>query len=95
MLRGNNKYLFLSIIDPFESIGTQTIAIWIKTVMSDAGIDVVIFKSHSTRNASTSAALVKGADFENAKNCAGWSKKSEVFAKFYKENAIFIKFVPI
>ena len=83
-LRGNNnKYLFLSIIEPFKSIGAQTIARWIKTVMSDAGIDVSIFKSHSTRHASTSAALLKGVDLETIKNTAGWSEKSKVFAKFY------------
>lgn len=41
------------------------------------------YSSHSTRHAATSTALAKGIDLSIIKSTAGWSKESQVFAKFY------------
>lgn len=41
------------------------------------------YTPHSTRHAATSTALAKGVDLNIIKSTAGWSKESEVFARFY------------
>ena len=87
-LRGQEPYLFISLKRPFVSVGSQTIARRIKQVLSDAGIDISIFKSHSTRHASTSSALLKGIDLDTIRKTAGWSEKSEVFSRFYNRPII-------
>ena len=52
--------LFLSYIKPNKPVTSQRIAHWIKDLLKEAGIDVSIFKAHSVRGASTTAALSKG-----------------------------------
>jgi hypothetical protein len=49
--------LLLSFIKPFRAVTCDTVRRWILTVMAQAGIDTSLFKAHSTRGASTSAAL--------------------------------------
>lgn len=68
---------------PYKKASTQTIGRWIKSTMKEAGIDTSIFSSHSTRHASTSAALRAGMTVDAIRKCAGWSRNSSVFAKFY------------
>ncbi|XP_023929991.1 uncharacterized protein LOC106181837 [Lingula anatina] len=46
--------LFISYTRPYAPVSKATISRWIKAVMFKAGMDVNIFKSHSTRAASTS-----------------------------------------
>ena len=87
-LRTENSYLFISYVNPHVSVGTQTLARWIKTVLEKAGIDISMFKAHSTRHASTSAALAKGVDLETINKSVGWSEKSSVFAKFYNRSIV-------
>ena len=55
----------------------------IKNVLNDSGVDTSIFKSHSTRHASTSLASIKGVNLVEIRKTAGWSAKSNVFAKFF------------
>ena len=52
--------LFVSFRKPYLSVSKATLARWLKCVMKTAGIDVDIFKPHSIRSASTSAALRGG-----------------------------------
>lgn len=82
-LRGQENSLFISIKKPHASVGSQTIARWIKRVLQKSGIDVSVFKAHSVRHATTSAAFAKGVSFDTIKRTAGWTNKSQVFAKFY------------
>lgn len=84
-LRHGENNLFLAIKKPHKHVTSQTISKWIKTVLYDSGIDVSVFSSHSTRHAATSKAYTKGIDINIIKNTAGWSKKSNVFAKFYNK----------
>lgn len=83
-LRGSIKNLFITLKRPFKPASTQTLARWIKCTLEKSGVDVSIFKSHSTRHASTSAASLKGIDIETIRKTAGWSETSKVFAIFYK-----------
>ena len=80
-LRHNNS-LFISFQKPFKPVTKSTLGRWVKTVMSLAKIDTNIYKPHSIRSASTSAALRGGAPVEDILAAAGWSSDN-VFARFY------------
>ena len=75
--------LFITFKKPYHAATTQSISRWIKATLEECGIDVTLFSGHSTRHASTSAAVRRGISIEAIKRTAGWSKNSEAFAKFY------------
>ena len=52
--------LYLSYTKPHNPVTAQRIAHWIKDLLSDAGVDTNVFKAHSVRGTSTSAAMSKG-----------------------------------
>lgn len=83
-IRTSDK-LLLSFHKPHHPVTTNTISRWIKTVLSDSGIDVSLFKAHSTRAASTSAAQANGLPIDSILEKVGWSKDS-TFAKFYSRD---------
>ena len=86
-LRGGAQQLFVSYSKPFKSVSRDTISRWVKTVMQKSGIDVNLFKQHSTRAAATSKAYFKSVPLEHILSAAGWSS-SDTFAKFYKKPVI-------
>lgn len=77
-----SQTLFLSFQKPHQPVTKSTLARWVKHVMKLAKIDVQVFKPHSIRSASTSAALRGGAQMEDILASAGWSNDS-VFGKYY------------
>ena len=81
-LRGNEQQLFISFVKPHTAVSRSTISRWIKTVMFEAGIDVDVFKVHSTRAASCSRLKRDGVPIENILRTAGWANNS-TFEKFY------------
>jgi integrase len=85
-LRGGVKQLFLSFRKPYRAVSTQTLSRWVRSTLESSGIDVEIFKSHSTRHASTSAALRLGVSLDVIKRTAGWSGSSNTFFRFYNRN---------
>ena len=74
--------LFISTVRPFKPVSKDTIARWIKLTLNMAGVDVGIYKPHSTRAAATSAAHRKGVNIKEILNVAGWSRET-TFARFY------------
>lgn len=74
---------FISFRVPYKAVSSQTLGRWVKTELHTAGVDTNIFSAHSTRHASTSSAASKGISLEEIRRTAGWSKSSEVFARFY------------
>ena len=50
------RQLLISYLKPFKLVSRSTISRWIKVVMHRAGINVEVFKPHSTRAAATSKA---------------------------------------
>lgn len=80
-----NTKLFLSFHKPYQPVSRSTISRWVKTVMEKSGIDVTTYKPHSTRSASTSAALRKGVPLKVIMKAAGWSTEC-TFAKFYNKD---------
>lgn len=79
---------FITSTKPYRPASKQTLSRWVKETMEKAGVDSSYFKAHSTRHASTSAALRKGLPFETIRKCAGWSEGSLVFSKFYNRPLI-------
>lgn len=86
--RKTSTKLFLSLNKPHKPVGSQTISRWIRSILSDCGIDVKVFGAHSTRHASTSSAFQKGINLEIIRNTAGWTDTSAVFHKFYNQPII-------
>lgn len=74
--------LFLSYIRPFRPVTSQRIAHWIKDILSEAGVDTRVFKAHSVRGASVSAAKSKGVSIPDILEMADWSRDT-TFRKFY------------
>ena len=79
--------LFISYVKPHQSISRSTISRWVKDTMSAAGIDTSAFKPHSTRAASSSAALARATPLQTILSTAGW-KSQCTFAKFYNKNIV-------
>lgn len=81
-LRGTSKQLFISVQKPYKPVSKSTVSRWIKSVMEEAGVDVTVFKSHSTRAASSSAARDNDTPIDDILKIAGWSNAA-TFKKFY------------
>lgn len=83
-LRASNVgNLLLTIKRPHKVATAQSISRWIKSVLSESGIDTRVFSAHSTRHASTSAASSAGLSVDIIRKTAGWTAKSSSFARFY------------
>ena len=83
-IRKGQTKLFLSYTKPHSPVTRATLRRWILVTMASAGIDTTMFKPHSTRSATTSAALRKGVPISNILKSAQWS--SEVtFNKYYNK----------
>lgn len=66
----------------FQSVSTSTIARWLKTVLTYSGINTCVFKAHSFRAATTSAAFDRGCSLDHILKTADW-KNDKNFYKFY------------
>lgn len=75
--------IILTYKKPHKPASSQTIGRWIKQTLTDSGIDTSVFKPHSTRHASTSAASRSGLNIDVIRKTAGWSAQSAIFANFY------------
>ena len=71
-----HSQLFISLIRPYNVVTSSTIARWLKSVLTKSGIDTGIFKAHSIRGASTSAAANAGVTTNDILNAADWSSES-------------------
>ena len=81
-LRGSERQLLISFHKPYGAVSRNTISRWIKTVMFESGIDIDVFKAHSTRAASCSKAKFEGTPIVEILKTAGW-KSDKTFEKFY------------
>lgn len=75
--------LLLTYKKPHKAASSQSISRWIKQLMAESGVDVCTFSAHSTRHASTSAALAAGLSVDVIRKTAGWTSMSTTFARFY------------
>ena len=81
----NQVQLLLGTIRPYKKVVSSTISRWVKTVLKLAGVDVNIFKGHSTRADSTSKATVSGLSLCEILN--SWSS-AFTWQRFYKKEII-------
>jgi len=83
-LRKGTDQLLVSFQKPYQPVSIDTISRWLKTVLAKSGIDTSVFKGHTTRAASTSAAAVCKVPSSTILDNAGWSNAT-TFGKFYKK----------
>jgi hypothetical protein len=80
-----SRQLLISYVT-FEKVTTSTVARWLKSVLDLAGIDTGIFKAHSFRSASVSAAFRK-CSLKSILDTADWKSDSN-FYKFYYRSVL-------
>ena len=80
-IRGSETKLFISFAKPHRCVTTSTIGRWIKIVLSRSGVDINMYKAHSTRAASASKANLHVSTSKILK-AGGWSS-SNSFQKHY------------
>jgi len=85
-LRQDN-WLFISFIKPYKTIGSQTLARWIKTVLLLSGVDIDTFKPHSTRHAASTVALQAGIILDKILKRTGWSN-ADTFKRIYFKHIV-------
>ena len=78
-----NDYLMISCVKPYQHVSKTTLGHWVKSVLKLPGVDIFLFKPHSTRSASTSAAFRSDASIDVILTSAGWANDS-MFRKYYK-----------
>lgn len=81
----NPQRLLISWRKPYKPVSSSTVARWIKSVLKESGIDVGVFKAHSTRAAATSAARARGASVADVMKMAGWSRASTFETYYHKQ----------
>ena len=79
--------LLISFAKPRKRITTSTISRWCVTVLKNAGVDVTVFRSHSTRSASTAHCKKKKLSIKEINKAAGWSS-STTFAKHLNKSIV-------
>lgn len=79
-----DDFLFLTHRRPHRLATKQTLSRWVKETLKLAGVDIKQFTPHSTRHAATSAAYREGVSLDVIQQTAGWSRNSEMFARFYQ-----------
>ena len=80
--KGGCLPLVISVRRPHEAVSSATISRWVKQVLTESGIPTDVFKAHSVRAASSTAARTKGVSMTDIMQTAGWSRSS-TFEKFY------------
>ena len=74
--------LFVSYVKSHNPITAPTLRRWLRMVSKNAGIDSDIFKAHSVRGVSTTAAVNSNVPLDDVMKMADWSCIS-TFQKFY------------
>ena len=79
------RRFFISNIKPHKSITTKTLARWMKTVLTNLGVDPKLWAPHAVRAASSShLSSVHDLDLGQICRLADWSMASSTYLKFYK-----------
>ena len=83
-LRGDTDQLLIGYQKPHKPVSTNSISRWIKTDLTNAGIDTGVYKAHSTRAAVVSAANKKQVPIDTILSATGW-RNLNTFAQFYSK----------
>ena len=69
---------------PHKPVSSTTLGHWLRTFLSAAGIDSQLFKAHSGRGASTTAASTAFVPLSTIMSIADWSSASTFRTFYYK-----------
>ena len=83
-LSGDEAF-FVTQVKPSNAAAPDTIARWIKTILSYAGIDSGKYTAHSCRSAVTSAAAFNGISLTTICKSASWSRVTTFKNHYFKE----------
>ena len=83
----HDSVLFISTVKPHNAVGAQTMARWIQTVLQWSGIDMDLFKPHSTRHGSSTATFNASVSLDEILKKAGWSSAT-TFKRFYLKHVV-------
>jgi len=83
-LRGGEDQLLISYGPPHKKIGRDTLSRYVKTILTQAGIDTKRFKPHSLRSAATSLAARTNVSIATIMASIGWKRES-TFAIYYNK----------
>ena len=74
--------LFISYVKPHKPISAPSLARWLRSLLKASGVNSDIFKAHSVRGASTTAAANSNVPLSEILKMADWSSAS-TFQKYY------------
>ena len=83
-MRHDHHKLLVSYQKPHRPVSKGTVSRWLKHELKLAGIDISTFSAHSTRAASTSAAIAQHLSIKTIMDSAGWSSEN-TFMKYYNK----------
>ena len=75
---------FISYVTPHHPVTSKTIARWVTDILDQSGIDVVTFRPHSLRSASTAKAYKRGLSLTEIAKAAGWTN-FKTFGSYYNK----------
>ena len=81
------KAFFVTHGKPYHAATKDTLARWIKDVMSKSGVDTTVFNPQSCRSASSSTAKSLGVPLHKILKSDQWATES-TFYKFYQRQII-------
>ena len=81
--KDNPDPLFLLYYRPHRPTASTTVSRWLKYVLKSVGIDVSIYKGHSTRSDAASAAKLKGVTTSDILKVADWSRETTFTRSYY------------
>jgi len=81
---GDSQPLFLATQRPYSPVSSTSIGRWLKLTLQDAGIDISVFKAHSTRGTSSSAARQSGVSMKDILTAADWSRETTFNCFYYR-----------
>ena len=81
----DQESFFGALVKSHKSVSSQTLARWMKTILSSAGVDSSIWKPHAVRSAAAAHLKVdKNLDLTAICKLAEWSHASGTYLKFYQ-----------
>ena len=84
-LRSCEEVLFVSYVPPYSAITSKTLARWLTTLLTMAGVDTTTFRQHVSRAASAAFHRTdRQLSVQQICALADWSDTSGVFDTFYK-----------
>ena len=87
LVNGDTHKLLITYGKPHREASSDTVSRWIKNELSNAGIDINIYKAHSCRAATASKAKDIGVPINEILKQGCW-RRSNTFTKYYSKDII-------